>query len=278
MYSSPFCERPVFFGSNNNLFGILSQPENDSVTGVVLIHGWSGYRGGPHRMFVKLARAVGDAGCACLRFDLSGRGDSTGEYDDTTLDIMIDDTLAAASFLREQTGTANILLCGICSGGNVALGAASLDKTIGGLVLLSTPLFRPQKEALGVSGHSRYKMISHYAAKACRPKTWYKLAKGLVDFRGVGKALKSNSEVDTRKDSRRDVMQDLRGYEGRMLFIYGSKDSESTGAPDYYRGYTDGSISSDFETIDGADHNFYTSAWETQVIGSICHWTSAYGK
>lgn len=265
----------MFFGPNDKLFGILAEPDSAADTGVVLIHGWSGYRDGPHRMFVKLARAVRDAGCACLRFDLSGRGDSAGAYDDTTLDIMIDDTLAAASFLREQTGVANIILCGICSGGNVALGAASLDKIIGGLALLSTPLFRPQKEALGTGGRNRYKMIAHYAAKALEPRAWYKLAKGLVSFRGVGRALKSSGGSDTRKDSKRDVMRDLRGYEGRMLFIYGSKDTESEGAPDYYRGYTNDAIPAQFETIEGSDHNFYTAAWEDRVVEVLCRWTSS---
>ncbi len=267
-------ERPVSFGPNGKLFGILAEPNSAADTSVVLIHGWSGYRGGPHRMFVKLARAVRDAGCACLRFDLSGRGDSAGAYDDTTLDIMIDDTLAAASFLRERTGAANIILCGICSGGNVALGAASLDKTVSGLALLSTPLFRPQRESLGAGGRSRYKMIGHYAAKAFRPRAWYKLAKGLVNFRGVGRALSSNAGPNGRKDSERDVMRDLAGYTGRMLFIYGSRDTESTGAPDYYRSYTDDSIQADFETIEGSDHNFYTAAWENQVVESLCRWVS----
>lgn len=226
-------------------------------------------------MFVKLARAICDTGCACLRFDLSGRGDSAGVYDDTTLDIMIDDTLAAASFLREQTNTADIVLCGICSGGNVALGAASLDKTVTGLALLSTPLFRSEKGSMGTGCRSRYKMIGHYAAKVCEPQTWYKLAKGLVSFRGVGRAFKSNGGADTRKDSERDVMRDLRGYEGKMLFIYGSKDTESEGAPDYYRSYTNDTIPAQFETIEGSDHNFYTAAWESQVIESLCRWTSS---
>lgn len=268
-------QRPVFFGSSGNLFGILSEPESTAATGVVLIHGWSGYRDGPHRMFVKLARAICDTGCACLRFDFSGRGDSAGEYEGTTLDIMIDDTVAAVALLREQTRVRSVVLCGICSGGNVALGAASLDKTIAGLALLSTPLFRPQKEQLSTGDRSRYRMITHYAAKVCKPQAWYKLARGLVDFRGVGRALESCGEADSRKDSKRDVMRDLAGYTGRMLFIYGSKDTESTGAPGYYRGYTGSTIQAQFETIEGSDHNFYTAAWENKVVDSVCRWISS---
>lgn len=268
-------EHSVSLEGTEKLFGMLCEPENGASTGVVLVHGWSGYRAGPHRMFVKLSRAICRAGCICLRFDLAGRGDSAGRYDDSTLDGMIDDTLAAATFLREETGVKDIVLGGICSGGNVALGAASLDKTISGLALLSTPLFAPQKKGFGTAYGKKARTIRHYAAKACNPRTWYKAAKGLVNFRAVGKALKSNTASLNEQDSARDIMEDLRGYSGKMLFIYGSNDTESSGAPDYYRAYaSDNGTDARFETVEGSDHNFYTTAWEDEAVEIICRWIS----
>ena len=99
-------ENAVTFGVNDRLFGILSEPDCKSLAGIMLAHGWSGYRCGPHRMFVSLSRALCDAGVASLRFDLSGRG---GVYEDVNLDNMIDDTIAAVSLLRKNV--AKVFAC-----------------------------------------------------------------------------------------------------------------------------------------------------------------------
>ena len=143
-------ERSVAIEGMRKLFGILSVPDGEPRAGVTLVHGWSGYRNGPHRLFVSLSRALVGDGVSCLRFDLSGRGDSEGRYERTTLDAMIEDARAAIGFLRSLPDIESVTLCGICSGANVALGAASLEGAPEGLVLLSTPLFSPQREALKV--------------------------------------------------------------------------------------------------------------------------------
>ena len=66
--------------------GVLHLPETRvGETGVVFLHGWSGCRLGPHRMFVTCARRLCATGVPCLRFDFGGRGDSEGEWD--TADI-----------------------------------------------------------------------------------------------------------------------------------------------------------------------------------------------
>jgi len=258
------------------LFGILSLPDGDPRAGVTLVHGWSGYRAGPHRMFVHLARALSANGIASVRFDLSGRGDSEGDFEDTTLDIMIEDTLTAAAFLRSEARVRRLALSGICSGGNVALGAASLDKSVDGLALLSTPLFAPQKKAMGVARGSPARALGEYALKAFQPSTWYKLAKGMVDFRAVGRVIASHPEQASEKDSSRDIMRELSGYSGKMLFVYGSRDTESEGAPEYYRDFAEANdVDTAFEVIEGADHNFYAAAWQKELAGRVCRWISS---
>lgn len=269
-------ERPVMIDGMRKLFGILSVPDAQPRTGLTLVHGWSGYRAGPHRMFVNLARALCADGVASVRFDLSGRGDSAGDYEDTTLDMMIEDTLTAAAFLRREAGVRRLALSGICSGGNVALGAASLDKTVDGLVLLSTPLFAPQKKAMGIAHTSPARNLGRYALKAMKPGTWYKLAKGMVDFRAVGKVIAARPEGGSEKDSARDVMRELSGYSGKMLFVYGGRDTESEGAPEYYRDFADANdVDTAFEIIEGADHNFYATAWQQDLAGRVCRWISS---
>ena len=95
-------ERPVVFHSPARLVGVLSEPEGDPRgAGIVFLHGWTGYRIGPHRIFVEAARRLAAVGYHSLRFDFRGRGDSDGEHGTTTLDQMIDDARAARRLLVE---------------------------------------------------------------------------------------------------------------------------------------------------------------------------------
>ena len=117
-------EKPVTFESDVLLRGVLNVPDG-AAAAVVFAHGWSGYRCGPHRMFVNAARRFAEEGIASLRFDFRGRGDSDGDAAATDLDAMIADLLAAAQFVRAEAGIERVFPLGLCSGGNVVLGAAS---------------------------------------------------------------------------------------------------------------------------------------------------------
>ncbi len=131
------------------LAGVWTEPEGTKSAGatVVTLHGWGGYRIGPHRFMVKLCRALAREGVASLRFDFRGRGDSTGEQSAATLDTMIDDACRAVELAAKRAPGNAIVLWGLCSGGNVAIGAATLKSDVRDLILLSTLLFIPQKQA-----------------------------------------------------------------------------------------------------------------------------------
>ena len=68
-------------------------------------------------------------------------------------------------------------------------------------------------------------------------------------------------------------MQEFRSYGGRILFVYGTRDVDSIGAPDFFRKFCEAEkISADFVTIEGANHSFYSVAWEQEVIKATCDW------
>jgi dienelactone hydrolase len=272
-------EKPVAFQNENRLVGTLNLPENGDgdLTGVVFLHGWSGYRSGPHRMFVNTARHLAEEGIASLRFDLRGRGDSGGDKEQTNLDDMISDTLAAKKLLADEAKVSKPVLLGICSGGNVSIGSASLDKDIAGLVLWSTPLFAAFKKASDKSTKRRM-MLMEYFKKAIRPSTWIRLIKGQVNVGMVGKAISGEEEKKdgkgrNPKDSLRDIMSDLKGYKGPILFIYGTNDDEVIGAPEFCEKYCqENGIDVTVRFIDGANHNFYSIDWEKQVLDVTTEW------
>jgi len=257
-------------------------PETDRRTGVIFVHGWAGYGIGPHRMFVNAARRFTSAGFHCLRLDLRGRGDSPGDKDKTDLDGMIDDVLAAAQYLRAE-GIEKLYALGICSGGNVVLGAASLDKSFHGLALWSTPLFAPFKKKTEELRRTGF-FLAIYLRKLFRRETWYKLFAGKLNIRLILRILAGKGRGNPRagrgernpKDSLRDIMADLRGYRGRALFIYGSADDEAAGAPEFYRTYCEqNAIPAAFHTVEGANHSYYSLGWEREVIDTTLAWLTS---
>ena len=253
------------------LYGVLGRPDERRPTmGVVLIHGWSGYRIGPHRMLVHAARRFHQEGLATLRFDLRGRGESEGEAEETDLDGMIADTCRAAEVLRERAAVDHIALLGICSGANVAIGAATLMPEVRTLLLWSVFPFAPQKaraDDLKRTGS----FVADYARKALRLSTWKKFLRGRVNFGMIGRVLFGHhvqtEEARNRKDSSRDIMAAWQAYEGRALFIHGSRDPEAAGGRDLYRAFCEEhDIPSGFHLVEGANHSFYSLDWERDVI------------
>jgi len=238
---------------------------------VITLHGWGGYRIGPHRFMVKLCRALAAAGVSSLRFDFRGRGDSTGDEKDATLDTMIEDTCRAVAFARSRAPGSRITLWGICSGSNVAIGAATLEGDVRDLVLLSTLPFVPEKKAAEKLARTQVQATS-YVRKLFRATTWKKLFTGAVNWGNVKKALfghygKPEAAGRDPKDSERDIMAAWADWQGTAHFIYGGADREAAGAAEHYRAFTDEhGIQASFETVAGSNHDFYSLTWERHVI------------
>ena len=267
-----------FESAGGRLQGILGRSEAPGPYGAILIHGWSGYRIGPQRLLVQTSRALNAHGVTTLRFDLRGRGESEGDVEATDLDGMIEDACAAVDFLAQIASPERIAAVGICSGGNVVIGAATLDPRIEKLVLWSTLPFVPQKRAVD---HARKKMsyAGEYVRKIFRAETWRKLAQGAINFGMIRKVLfgkgdlQTNAEGRNPKDSRRDIMADFARYTGEALFVYGGNDPEAPGARDVYERFCrQHGIRTVFVFIDGANHNFYAKTWKQELIETSVRW------
>jgi len=274
-------EESVTIPGEIELHAVHHKPDapRDLGAGVVFVHGWSGYCIGPHRMFVNAARRFAAEGYHCLRLDLRGRGDSPGNKEDTDLDAMIDDVLAGSRYLRTN-GAPDVYVLGICSGGNVALGAASLDKSFAGLILWSTPLFAPHKKKTEELRRTGFFLVEYFK-KLFRRETYAKLFAGKLNFRLILGILIGRRRGNPKrpggqrnpKDSLRDVMTELKGYAGRALFIYGSADDEAAAAPRFYRKYCEeNAIPAAFHTVEGANHSYYSLEWEREVIDKTLAW------
>jgi hypothetical protein len=101
-------ETPFFFPSGEaRLFGVLHLPGTDAgaaapTTGFVLSHPFAEEKLWSHRVFVSLARALGQRGHAVMRFDFAGSGDSSGTTLDTSVDTHLRDLDAAVRQLKDR--------------------------------------------------------------------------------------------------------------------------------------------------------------------------------
>jgi pimeloyl-ACP methyl ester carboxylesterase len=265
-----------FENGNGTVRGILHQPPPGIAPngmGVVFLHGWSGCKLGPHRMFVKTARALSGAGCTCLRIDFRGRGDSDGESGDATIRTMTDDAVAAVAHLRMQPGVREIVLLGICSGGKVAVSAATRDDAIRHLALWSAEGLAPLRRS-GSRQRKRMEILRQYAIKALRAETWKKLLSGRANVSLVRKAVMQQEQADDSEQ--RDEAKSLELFErygGDVLFIYGGNDPETQSSAEGYRSFCARyRIPHDFHEIAEANHSFYSLAWEQQVIHHTTEW------
>lgn len=164
---------------NEIVCGHVARGPRAGRTGVVLVHGWSGNRSGPHGLLTALGRTLAAAGWPSLRFDFRGRGESGGQGLESTLLTMADDLVAASEWFARTYGLQRLVYVGLCSGGNVTVGTLARLPMAAGLVLLSVYPFS-DGDAFGRDVHRTWHYAGVYLRKALRGDTWSRLCRGDV--------------------------------------------------------------------------------------------------
>jgi alpha-beta hydrolase superfamily lysophospholipase len=114
-------ERPVSFGLDVMLFGIVTEPppEERRRGAVILLNSGADSHIGAGRMHVSIARRWAQRGYLVLRMDLAGLGDSAtrpGRADDEVFPpAALTDMRSALEFVRSQYGAGEVTLAGLCS-------------------------------------------------------------------------------------------------------------------------------------------------------------------
>jgi pimeloyl-ACP methyl ester carboxylesterase len=274
-----------FESEGKTVRGILHLPDADATAhvGIVFLQGWAGTRTGPHQMLLKAARRYCVLGIPCLRFDFRGRGDSEGNPFKIDLMDQVADAGAAVRFMRSRVGQERTALVGICSGAEVAIGAALSDPSIDGMALWSAPMVvEADRDAAERRRRRSSAALKEYAKKLLRAQTWRKILRGEVRTDMVRRAV-SGMDLPTEQRSARQLAFDWAGqfalFHGGILFIYGSKDPTTPQAIASYKALCSGeNIEAEFRIIEGANHGFYSSQWESQVFDTTLAWIEArYG-
>ena len=278
-----------FVNEGSTLHAMLHVPEGfrggPGTVGVVFLHGWSGNRCGPHDVFVAAARRYCEAGFACLRFDFRGRGDSEGDMDEANLATMISDTQAGVKHFCEGCNLSAVVLVGICSGGEVAIGAAPLCPTVKAMSLWSVPTVGADR-----SGARRAKQLHNlgqYAVKLFRLSTWQKALSGGLNLpmikqalSGKGGAGETPEDGETaRPDATIPWRERFLSFRGPMQFVYGTGDPTTKQTVEYYRGLSGrGKSAADFHLVEGANHSFYSLPWKRELIHVTLGWLQQHAR
>jgi alpha/beta superfamily hydrolase len=271
-------------GKSGALAAILHLSPDAKSTFILMLHGWSGYRTGPHQMQTRAARHFTRMGFPVLRFDFAGRGDSDGATELATLATMKDDVESALDWIKSTFPQHKIILSGLCSGCEVAFAAAAAPG-INGLMLWSAPVF-----AAGASGErsrrKRWHHLGEYARKMLRVSTYKKLWRGELDARGVSKVLShqggesKNIENDLPGQLplgwRQAVLERNKTLNLPVLMIFGGADPTVAEALAWYEKQLPRECRLEKTEIAGANHSYYGLAWEREVIERSGEWLQKY--
>jgi dienelactone hydrolase len=143
-------ENILTFGTGSKLTATLTRPDGPAkATAFLLLNAGVIHRMGPHRVNVKLARALAEQGHAVLRLDLSGQGDSDAAVAALSYDEQaVADLQAAMDHVQRLTGIQRFALAGICSGAHHGVSTALVDARLQALWLMDTHAYPNTKTAL----------------------------------------------------------------------------------------------------------------------------------
>lgn len=191
---------------HEKLVGIETVPsvQKERYPTVLLVHGF-GVTKEEGGMFDDLARHLAEAGLLVYRFDFSGRGESEGDYSETSLSKQKSDLSKILAFVKsqEKVDTANIGILAQSLGTAVTVALMPKVKTI---ILMGS--------------------IAHLPAVFDNPQQW-----DVLDKNGLSKRVRSNGEVILIKPQfwtdmeKHNLLESISQIHCPILFIHGEKDN-----------------------------------------------------
>ena len=209
-------ERPLYFGPERSLLGILSLPEEPrpGAPTVLLLNAGLLHRVGPNRLHVDLARKLAAEGISSFRFDMSGIGDSDHTGGDLLyIERSVNDVVEAMNLLERVADTRQFVAAGLCTGAFNSFRAALVDGRVTGCVLLD-----------GYSYPTTRSRIREQKARLLSAKRWGDFAmrkfgrRAPAETAGRDLVLFENEEVPKERFEKELATLVERGV--RMLFVY----------------------------------------------------------
>lgn len=237
-----------FVVNGKTLRGMYHRPSEKAAAypTVLLFHGFGGNKLEPHRIFLKISRALAAEGIAALRFDFSGSGESDGDFEEMTFssevreaEAILDYALSLPATDRKRLGVVGLSL----GGGVAAALAGRRPEQLHCLALWA---------AVDTGG-----VVESFPQRAAE---YYRDERGCYDMGGLwvnGSFL---------EDMRRWDLPALAGkFLGKVLIIHGSSDA-TVPVETAYRYQQVFPEKPELVIVEGADHTFNRYDWEEQVL------------
>ncbi len=268
--AAPSAELAAFGDPAKPLSAIWDLAEIPVRGGALFLHGWSGDRTGPHRLFTQCARLLARKSFLCLRPDFIGRGLSGGESGDASIALMTENAQTALDALRRRMPSgAPVAVIGICSGCKVAVTLAARNLDIARLLLWS-PESMGSLRSPATGPRQTLAALRSYMLKLLRPETWRKLAAGKVQGGMVAKALVKQEKRSAAEAFQEDAALKLfRGFRNPVCFVFGGSDPDAPGSNAAYARYCRAhGIPHETHLIAHAGHSFYSERWTRELFAA----------
>jgi alpha-beta hydrolase superfamily lysophospholipase len=227
-YPATLTERHLFFGTDDAVFGIVTEPASGEVRrrAVIMFNAGADLHIGVNGMNVTLARQWASNGYVVLRMDLAGLGDSRtrpGEKDNEVFpDTALDDIRAALRLVRDRYNAGDVTLFGLCSGAYHALRAAADGVEVNRLLMVNPQNYFWHKgmtlDDLQLADIVRNSLV--YRKQISSRTAWKRLIGGEVDIGRIVKISMSRPLLAVRstlRDVARRIGLRLRYDLGREL-------------------------------------------------------------
>ncbi|WP_436664149.1 alpha/beta hydrolase family protein [Alicyclobacillus acidoterrestris] len=229
--------------------------EQNPVPAVILFHGFTGTKLEPHRLFLKISRALEAQGIASFRFDFMGSGESDGDFEDMTASTEIRDAKEILAMVRRDKRILQdkVSLLGLSMGGYVAgIVAGDLPDAVHKLMLLAP------------AGNLRDIMQAVAAESGVQDD--------MREFDHGGDVVGRGLYEDVM---RIDGFARAKPFRGPVLLVHGTGDSVVPYQVSVkYRDDVYGDAA-ELQLIEGADHTFNSRPWEQEVIRRVVSFATA---
>lgn len=267
----------LFRCEGEELLGIIARPHQLATRlGVLVVVGGPQYRVGSHRQFVLLARALADAGVACMRFDYRGMGDSSGAQRDFEA-VDADVRAAVDCFHAALPELDGVMLWGLCDGATASAFYARHDPRVRALMLLN-PWVKTE------AGEAKAYLKHYYLQRLCSWSFWKKLLGGGLAWGASARALGSKigqARTAAKTASTSGALPDrmLSALQAAALptrIVLSGRDyvarefAEVAAAPPWQELLPAENI----VHLPAADHTFSSAAWRAEVAGLTVDWVN----